>query len=164
MSAMPASAIPSPPPRGAPGRRFPRLPLYSAVALISFSIVATFVSNTWDIGTVKTPVTYPLEARDVRFVTAGDDTIIVLDAASGETIRVIQPSEEGFIHGSLRGLSRDRKLRGLAYDLPYRIIRWDDGRLTLSDIATGMRVQLDPFGPANAGAYARFLDRRSETR
>ncbi|MFO1151812.1 MAG: photosynthetic complex assembly protein PuhC [Alsobacter sp.] len=157
------TAVPSPSRRG-PIERFPRWPLYSALALIGFSIAATFVSNTWDIGTVKTPVTYPLEIRDVRFLVADDDTITVLDGAGGETIKVIAPNTEGFIHGSLRGLSRDRKLRGLAYDLPYRIIRWDDGRLTLSDTATGMRVQLDPFGPTNAAAYAQFLEGRSVTR
>jgi putative photosynthetic complex assembly protein len=141
--------------------RFPRLPLYTAFVLVLFSIAAVGFGRYTGIGTVLTPVTYPMAVRDVRFVTAENDVITVIDGVTGDTIEVIPSDKDGFIHGALRGIQRDRKLRGIAYDEPYRIIRWDDGRLTLSDTSTGMRVQLDPFGPTNAGAFARFLEGRS---
>jgi putative photosynthetic complex assembly protein len=149
--------------RPAPRHRFPRLPLFTAFGLVLFSIAAVAFGRSTGIGTVFTPVTYPMAVRDVRFLVADDEVITVVDAATGETIEVIPSDKDGFIHGSLRGIRRDRKLRGIAYDEPYRLIRWDDGRLTLSDTSTGMRVQLDPFGPTNAGAYARFLEGRSVT-
>ena len=32
-----------------------------------------------------------------------------------------------------------------------------DGRLTLADPATGARIDLEAFGPTNAGVFARLL-------
>jgi putative photosynthetic complex assembly protein len=147
----------------APRERFPRWPLFSALALLAFAIAATLFGRLTDIGTLRTPVTYPLAMRDVRFVLQDDETLLVEDAATGALVEAIEPNKDGFIRGALRGIGRERKLRGLAATEPYRIIRWDDGRLTLSDVATGLRVQLDPFGPTNSGAFARFLADRDPT-
>jgi putative photosynthetic complex assembly protein len=144
-----------------PAERFPRIPLLSAIALLAFAVAAVLFGRVTDIGTVRTPVTYPEAVRDVSFDVHADDSITVRDGATGAIIELIAPDKDGFIHGTLRGIGRDRKLRSIPADAPYRIIRWDDGRLTLSDPATGLRVQLDPFGPANSGAFARFLEGRS---
>jgi putative photosynthetic complex assembly protein len=58
----------------------------------------------------------------------------------------------------MRGLNRARMQRNLPLDTPWRLIRWDNGRMTLSDTATGQRVELDAFGKTNAAAFARFLN------
>jgi hypothetical protein len=52
---------------------------------------------------------------------------------------------------------RERKLRGLASDAPLQLISRADGRLTLSDPATGSRIDLESFGSTNAAVFARWL-------
>jgi hypothetical protein len=41
---------------------------------------------------------------------------------------------------------------------PFELIYRADGRLTLSDTATGRMVDLESFGPTNAGSFYRLLD------
>lgn len=154
----PAPALRAPKDR-AP-ERFPRVPLYTAFVLVGFSIAVTLFGRVTDIGTLRSTVTSPVAMRDVRFIGGSDDVMVVRDAASGDIVETIPIGKDGFIRGALRGIGRERKLRDLSPEEPYRIIRWEDGRLTISDIATGLRVELDPFGPTNSGAFARLLGDR----
>ena len=115
-------------------------------------------------GTLRVPTTAPQAIRDLTFVTDPDEVLTVRDARSGDIVAVYQPEEGGFVRGSQRGIGRDRKLLGIAADEPYRLILWDDGRLTISDTKTGQRFPLDAFGPTNSAAFARLLDDRRNTR
>jgi putative photosynthetic complex assembly protein len=144
-------------------RRFPLGPLAGALGLVGFSIAAITFGQATGIGTLHTTVTSPDAIRDISFVEAQGDTIRVLDVRTGDLITVIAPNKDGFIRGALRGLGRGRKLRDVAPEEPYRLILWDDGRLTLSDVATGQRVNLDTFGPTNSGAFYRLLEKRNVT-
>jgi putative photosynthetic complex assembly protein len=58
----------------------------------------------------------------------------------------------------MRGLARDRKLRGVPQGDPYRLIQYSTGRLTLSDPGTRLVVDLAAFGPTNQASFARFLN------
>ncbi len=147
-----------------PGGSKPRLPLYAALGLIGFAIAATVFGRTTEIGTLRVPTTAPQAMRDLTFVTGEDEVLTVRDARSGDVVAVYQPEEGGFVRGSQRGIGRDRKLRGISADQPYRLILWDDGRLTISDTTTGQRFPLDAFGPTNSAAFARLLDDRRNTR
>lgn len=143
---------------GKPGpSAFPRLPLYSALALIAFAIAATWYGKTTETGTLRNPVTAPVAIREIVFEERAAGVLAVLDAPSRETLEVIAPEADGFIRGSLRAMTFERKKRGVGADEPYRIIQWDTGRVTVSDPRTGLRIHLDAFGPTNSAAYARFL-------
>ena len=147
-----------------PGGSMPRLPLFAAIGLIGFAIAATMFGRATEIGTLRVPTTAPQAIRDLTFVTDSDEVLTVRDARSGDVVAVYQPEEGGFVRGSQRGIGRDRKLLGIAADEPYRLILWDDGRLTISDTKTGQRFPLDAFGPTNSAAFARLLDDRRNTR
>ena len=84
------------------------------------------------------------------------------DAATGERIAELQPGEGGFVRGSLRAFDRMRLVAQAPADAPLRIIRWENGAISLSDTATGERVYLNAFGPDNAAAYAAFLENHGE--
>lgn len=147
---------------GGTGRRpFPRLPLIGIAALVAFAISATVFGRVTEIGTLRNPTTAPESIRDIRYLRGDDETLTIVDARTGEAIRTLAPDEGGFLRGSLRGLDRDRKLRGIALDEPWRLILWDDGALTLSDTTTGQRYTLNGFGATNAAAFAALLDKRS---
>jgi putative photosynthetic complex assembly protein len=61
------------------------------------------------------------------------------------------------MRGTLRGLARDRRMRDLGPEAPFRLVSWTDGRLTLDDTATGRRLDLLAFGQTQAEAFARLL-------
>ena len=65
--------------------------------------------------------------------------------------------EGGFLRGALRVMARERRMRGLGGEAPFELVGRADGRLTLLDPATGQRIDLEAFGPTNAGAFAALL-------
>jgi putative photosynthetic complex assembly protein len=85
-----------------------------------------------------------------------DGGIAVIDGRTGELVRSFQ-GEQGFLRGTLRALARERKSRGLGSEQPFQLIARTDGGLTLFDPVTQQRVDLESFGPTNAGAFAPLL-------
>ena len=94
--------------------------------------------------------------RSLRFEDRSDGSVAVLDARSGLQIEAIQ-GEAGFLRGALRALARERRKQGLGSEPAFELIARADGRLTLADPATGERIDLESFGPTNAGVFARLL-------
>jgi putative photosynthetic complex assembly protein len=99
----------------------------------------------------------PLAAeRLLRFEDRPDGSLRVSDARSGALVQVIT-GEAGFARGTLRSFMRERRRTGAGPELPLALRAYGDGRLSLSDPATGQRVELDSFGPANASVFAQML-------
>lgn len=94
--------------------------------------------------------------RLLHFTDLPDGGIAIVDAASGRQIERVY-GEQGFLRGTLRGLARERRRRGLSGEAPLALLARADGRLTLLDPATGERLDLESFGPDNAAVYARWL-------
>ena len=69
----------------------------------------------------------------------------------------VEPGRDGLIRGALRVLGTSRRTANLPPDAAYQLIRWDSGRVTLSDEATGAEVPLDAFGPHGAGGTADLM-------
>ena len=143
---------PSPLPRGI---------LLAAVTLVGLAIVAAGGARVSGIGTTELPAAAPVESRDLRFEDRADGGITVLE--DGRVIDVVAPGTNGFLRGVLRGLARERKLRSVSAEEPFRLTRWADGRLSVEDPATGRSVDLGAFGPANWAAFARILEAPGET-
>ncbi|QYU67324.1 hypothetical protein J4558_20660 [Leptolyngbya sp. 15MV] len=57
----------------------------------------------------------------------------------------------------LRGLARDRRMRGLDAAPPFVLTLWQDGAISLTDSATGREIDLGGFGPDNRAAFAGLL-------
>ncbi|HUN91865.1 MAG TPA: photosynthetic complex assembly protein PuhC [Burkholderiaceae bacterium] len=138
---------------------FPRTPLRAAMGLVVVAILAALGARLFGIptgGHGDDAAPARLE-RDLRFVDRAAGGIDVLDARSGRTIDVLQPGQDGFIRATVRGLVRERKRRGLGAEVPFHLALHADGRLTLEDPATARSLELEAFGPANSGAFARLL-------
>lgn len=135
---------------------FPKGPLLGAAALVALALVSVSLVRLGG-GLPEPPRAEPLVQRDFQFQDRADGGISVVDADSGRLVEVVEPATNGFLRATLRGLARERKRRGVARAEPFRLTARVDGRLTLEDPATGRRVDLEAFGPANAGAFARLL-------
>ena len=95
--------------------------------------------------------------REFRAADRADGAVVLTDARTGREVLLVAPGEDGFLRGTLRGLARDRHLRGIGPELPFRLVVWNDGRMTLDDTATSRRLDLLAFGQTQAEAFARLL-------
>lgn len=136
--------------------RVPHFALTGAALLIAFTLTVAGLarlagpSSTGDEGAPAT------ESRILRFEDRDDGAVVVIDETD-HTTSVASPGTNGFLRGVLRGLARERRQHAIGSEPPFRLTRHADNGLTLEDVATGRRIDLDAFGPTNAGAFARFL-------
>ena len=141
---------------------FPRGALIGAGALIGFTLVAVAsirLTGTEPIARVDAP-SEPVQSRTLRFKDRANGDVVVYAADGGERQRVIatlERGEDGFMRGVLRGLTRERRSRGIGRGEPFRLVRRSDGGLLLVDPATGQRIYLQAFGPTNVKAFERLL-------
>lgn len=106
---------------------------------------------------VREPDAAPIASRALAFEDGPDGTVRVVDPRDGAVLDVAA-GEQGFLRGALRALSRERRMRGIGPSEPLLLVRRADARLTLIDPATGQRIDLESFGPTNAGVFGRLLD------
>jgi putative photosynthetic complex assembly protein len=125
-------------------------------ALISIILLLVFI-NSRDLSKVREPDASPAQVLQLRFEDRPDGSIAVIDYKSGKQIDAVQ-GEAGFVRGTLRGLAQERKRRGLDSGPPFELIYRADGRLTLSDTATGRLVDLESFGPTNASTFFKLFN------
>lgn len=145
-------------------RPFPRPALYGAAALIGLTILGAGASRWTALHTpapdpriIEAQIGSPAEVRRLRFSDQPDGSVLVTDAAGSAAPVTIAGGGNGFIRGVLRGLARDRRMRGIGQEPPFRLSRWTDGRLALVDEATGRTIDLTAFGPTNRAAFAALL-------
>lgn len=142
-----------------PAAQMPRGVALSIAALLALT-VALVAAVRWSGVPVREPDAPTVAERSLRFEDRADGSISVIDASSRREIQHVQ-GEAGFLRGAMRSLTRERRARGLGPETPFLLSARADGRLTLSDPATGARLDLEAFGPTNAGAFARLLPTES---
>jgi putative photosynthetic complex assembly protein len=133
----------------------PRGALVGAGILLAVSLVAVTAVRVSGID-VRAPDAEAVVVRDLRFEDTAEGGVAVIDARSGQVVQSFA-GEHGFLRGALRAMARERRARGLGPEHPFQLIGRADGRLTLVDTATGTRIDLESFGPTNAGVFARLL-------
>lgn len=95
-------------------------------------------------------------SRALVFSDRADGSIGVFDAQRGEELQAISGSG-GFVRGTIRALARQRRLAHVGADVPFHLIKWSDGRLTLDDSTTHSHLELDAYGTENRRAFELLL-------
>ncbi len=144
----------------------PRPVLAMAGALVAVSLLMTAAVTTGLLDREAVPgveraqaQVAAVETRVLTFADQPDGSVVVADAVSGEMVAsfVDEAPGSGFIRGVLRGLARDRRMRGLDAAPPFVLTLWQDGAISLTDSATGREIDLGGFGPDNRAAFAGLL-------
>ena len=145
-------------------RRFPRGTLFGAAALLVVTLGLVSASRLGVIGMAPLTSGSPAVTRDLRFMDQPDGTVAVYDVNVDRVVFVVPPGTNGFLRSVVRGLARDRKLESIGVEPPFRLTRWDDGRLSLEDPSTGRHIDdLAAFGPTNEAAFAQLLTAQGTT-
>ena len=141
----------------APSQGMPKGIILSAVALAFFAVAAVAFSRASDVGAVHMAPVKPVAVLALKFIDRDDGSVGVIDAADDKIIFVVAPGIGGFIRGTMRGLIQERKRSGIDDVTPFTLTRWADGTVSLEDTAIHRTVNLDAFGPTNAGDFAQFF-------
>jgi putative photosynthetic complex assembly protein len=131
------------------------LAILGSLLLLTVLIVAAV---RWSGMDIRHPDAPSVQVTALRFLDLPDGSIDVRDGQSGQRITVID-GEAGFLRGALRVLSHDRLRRGLGPHAPFELHQRQDGRLTLIDPQTGMRLDLESFGPQHASTFSRLIQK-----
>jgi putative photosynthetic complex assembly protein len=102
----------------------------------------------------------PVAVRTLAFADMPTGAVQITDAETGRMVASLHGEGDGggFVRGVLRGMARERQLRGVGQQPPFTLTLWQDGSLSLNDAATGRSVELGAFGPDNRAAFMRFLE------
>lgn len=136
--------------------KFPRGALIGAAGLIAITIMASGAAHFTGAASMV-PDSKPIVVRDLHFADRDDGGVDVFDGNDTKASNVITNGSNPFMRATLRGLAQQRKREYMGPAVPFRLTAWADGRLTLDDPATGRHIELEAFGPTNAGAFVRLL-------
>ncbi len=144
------------PPAAAPSRRRWFTP-GAAILMMIAATLATVTISRLDARSGPVPAVEKIaQQRLLRFDDLPDGAVAAMDVQSGELVQRFE-GEQGFLRGTLRAMARERKLHGVARGEAFELLLHADGRLTLLDPQTGMRIALESFGATNTGVFARLL-------
>ncbi|GJD99129.1 photosynthetic complex assembly protein PuhC [Methylobacterium isbiliense] len=135
----------------------PRSQIVRAMLLMAFAVAAVAIGRLGDIGTTRLPEAQAVQVLDLTVQDRSDGAVALSDARNGSLVALVQPGQDGFLRAALRVMAQARLREGLPRDPPFRLTRWDNGTLSLDDLASGRRINLEAFGPSNAAAFARLL-------
>jgi putative photosynthetic complex assembly protein len=135
----------------------PKPILVGAGLILALTMLGALWTKSTGIGATRVAESPAVAVRQIRFADRDDGSLVVQDAPTGHIIDTIAPGEGNFVRGTMRGLARERKRNGIGAAPAFVLSSRADGRLTLEDPTTGRRVDLEAFGPANAGIFARYV-------
>jgi len=140
-----------------PEAKTTRLALLGIAALVCLIVIGVAAAKLAGFDP-REPIDSQLIAScDLRFEDAGTGTVHIYTWPDDRLVTTLAPGEGSFIRGVLRSFARDRRSRDLDGAQPFRLAHYADGTLSIEDTATGTLVNLQAFGPDNAGAFASLL-------
>ena len=144
---------------------FPRFALIMAGALVGSVLLATSLARITGMQPSASPVAEraaahiaAVQTRDLRFFDEPDQSLRIVDAKTGAIAGGVAFGEKsGFIRGVMRGLARDRHMRGIGIAPPFRLTLWANGQLSLTDSVSNRTIELSGFGDTNRAAFLALL-------
>ena len=98
-----------------------------------------------------------ISKKTLHFRDLPSGAVGVISADNGQMIAQVE-GQAGFIRGILRAMARDRRMYQISSDDAFELVSRADGRLTLIDLATNHRIDLEAFGKDNEAEFAAFLN------
>mgnify|MGYP002654182189 FL=1 len=136
-----------------------RIQNYIALFVVTVLVgIILLVANAVQSGKSETQTDASVIAKKTLFFRdLPDGSVGVISASSGKMIAQVE-GQAGFVRGILRALARERRIQQITSDDAFELMSRSDGRLTLVDLATGNRIDLESFGRDNAAQFAAFLN------
>ncbi|ABC21419.1 photosynthetic complex assembly protein PuhC [Rhodospirillum rubrum] len=126
------------------------------LVLLTFGLIG--FSRLTDVGHSTLPAATAEGSAWISFLPRENGDVAVVERDSAREIAILASGDNNFAVGMLRGLARQRARIGVAATDPYELTRWTDGRLTMTDPATGHIIVANAFGSKSAAQMNGFYD------
>jgi putative photosynthetic complex assembly protein len=100
----------------------------------------------------------PAQSRELRFADRADGAVVVTDANSGDTVKVVEFGQGGFLRATMRRMAKARIAAGKGAEPPFKLTLWENGALSLSDPETGRNAEIHGFGADHSKIFADMLE------
>lgn len=133
-----------------------KLPLYGALAVVVLAlllVVGSVLSN----GPVSGNAQATVEERSLYILDEENGELAVYDARTKESLGRFTKGEGAFVRISMRSLVRMRTLKELDLNLPFKLVKSENGDLRITDPASGENIRVNAFGPIAIESFAKFL-------
>jgi putative photosynthetic complex assembly protein len=134
-----------------------RLMIRIVFAIAGLALALAVLAQTTGVGSEKVERGQPIALRSVTIIADPDGALVMRDAATGQALVTHEAGKGGFMRGLIRALALKRDAQHIAAETPYELRRWNSGRLTLNDPATGHQLPLDTFTPAVTRLFAPLV-------
>ena len=104
----------------------------------------------------------PAQSRQLRFADRADGAVVVTDANSGVTVKVVEFGQGGFLRATMRRMAKARIAAGKGSEPPFKLTLWENGALSLSDPQTGREAEIHGFGADHSKIFADMLEASAE--
>ena len=125
-----------------------------ALLVIALAAIAR-VAKTGTLGQQSTASV--VASRALVFTDQPDGTVGVFDVQHQQQMEPLPGGNGGFVRGAMRALARQRRLAAVGPEVPFYLVKWSDGRLTLDDSATSNHLELEAYGSTNLAAFEKLL-------
>lgn len=135
----------------------PKPALIMAAVLIALVFALAISARVFGFGAFAEQTGTPVISRSLTFTDAQNGGILVHDADTKTLATTLAPNTGGFVRGSLRALTRKRRLASIGPETPFTLTRYEDGRLVLHDPTTDASVTISSFGPTQIATFDTLL-------
>ncbi len=136
-----------------------RRAVFACCVLAVLTVVAAALIHWTGSGRYYSPDAEAVAVAELRFEDEADGVVAVYDAATGVRLIEYGMDEGAFVRSVMRGIARQRRLRGEGQGVPVVLSELADGELWLTDPTNGIEIYLGAFGPDNTSAFAELLER-----
>jgi putative photosynthetic complex assembly protein len=136
----------------------PKGGLFAGAALVLFALAAVTTVRITGVGGAHMTLPAAVQSRDLQFEDGRKGAVLVFDAGGHHLVDTLPPGSNGFVRVVLRGMARERRLGDIGPLPPFRLTRYANGQITLTDTSTGKQIDLDAFGSTNTAAFARLMN------
>lgn len=127
--------------------------LLAALGIMLATLIFAFVASRQPEAGPAAPI---VATRALSFELLEGGVVRVTDLETGAVAAVMPEAASGFTRGLMRAFERDRAPLGLSGPIETALTRDVDGRLALTDRATGRRIELVGFGRTHYEAFERL--------
>ncbi|WP_411194510.1 photosynthetic complex assembly protein PuhC [Rhodopseudomonas sp. BAL398] len=131
--------------------------MIAAAAVVFLALAAATTARLTGYGVTHMTLPAMVESIDLQFEDDAAGNVLVFDARDHKLLHSLPPGESGFVRVVLRGMARERMLASIGSEPPFRLARYENGQLTLTDTANNRLIDLNAFGSSNLAAFAQLM-------
>lgn len=137
---------------------FPRPALYAAAVAVFGSLFLVGLARLTGYMENVDPGGHVVAEREIAFKSDTAGLIDIADGTTGETLARFPVETNRFVRVVMTSLEFERAGTAPGTQAPYKLVRWDDGRISVDDPVSGKSIQMAAFGRNQVLTFEKLLD------